>query len=196
MWVGLKLSKGQVCPTSSHYLGTPWGNLIYNAEKHTSHWNTEFLVNGASPSPHFIEVHLQLVAPRVGHVQGVQAQLNIILIFSLVRNGHMSPVLTVPATVATQIATDEQRLRISIVINSVQVHLSDTLLKSTVPSMTVVQASIKFHTALFFPLQVCCASAFPTSLLIRTGLEVRTTYGMYLYPFKNISMDLQQEHLI
>ena len=75
---------------------------------HTSHCDSKFLENGAYLASSLSEVHLQLVLSRTGHMQGMQAQFDIILVLSLVRDGHMSPVLTVPVTVATQIATDEQ----------------------------------------------------------------------------------------
>ncbi len=149
------------------------------ARNSTSHCDTEFLGKGTSPAFHLIYAHLQLVATRVGHVQGVQTKLDIVLILSLVSDGDMGAVGAVPVMIiATQIAADEQCLRISIIVDSVQVHFSHTLLQSTVAFMVVLQASIKFHTAL--PLQVCGASAFLAGWLIRTGLELRAACGMLI----------------
>ncbi len=77
-------------------------------EECTFHCDVEFLENGTSPSFHLIEAHLQLVATRAGHVQGVQTHLEVVLILSLVSDGDMGPVGTVPETIPAQIAASEQ----------------------------------------------------------------------------------------
>ncbi len=163
-------------PRYSYGLLILWLVLTVN----TSHCDAEFLENSTSLASIFIEVYFQLVVTRAGHVQGVQSQLEVVLILSLVSDGDMGPVDAGPETITTQIAADKQWLRISIIIDSVQVYLSHTLLQSTVSSIVVLQASIKFHTALFFPLQVCGASAFLAGWLIRTGLELRAACGMLI----------------